>query len=263
MKKIIGKIYRKVHSYIKPQKICLVLCVYNEEKNLPKYLEYIEPHVDFIVALDDGSTDKTKKILKASSKLKYLIERPKKKNIGDWNEVANREELLNKAKELGADWVIALDPDERFEKEFLKNLRSIVESSDQNTVFGLRFRELWDKYDQYRTDGIWGEKVRYCLFPLNREIIYKQGRQKLHFRWYPDSLLGHEFLLDYDMYHLKMILPKERKKRAKLYNSLDPKKKYQAMGYDYLVDEKGLTIAKIPKEHAYDYSSVNEELLKH
>ncbi|MBR5951555.1 MAG: hypothetical protein IKZ87_09035, partial [Actinomycetaceae bacterium] len=193
-------------------------------------------------------------------KLKHLIERPQKNEIGDWNEIDNREELLKKAQELGADWALALDPDERFENNFLANLRHIVETSDKNTVFGLRFRELWDDYDQFRVDGVWGQKQRFCLFPLNHEIVFEAGRQKLHWRWYPDSLAGHERLLDYDMYHLKMVTPQARVKRAEHYNSLDPEKQYQAIGYDYLVDEEGLSLQKVSTVHAYDYESINPEL---
>ena len=253
------KIPRKIHSIVKPKKICLALCVYNEEANLPLYLKHIEPYVDFIVALDDGSTDNTKEVLKSSKKLKKLIENPRKEEINEWNELENREKLLAAAKNNGADWIIALDPDERFEKNFLKSLRKIVESSDQRTVYGLRFRELWDSYDQFRSDGIWGQKVRYCLFPINHNIRYKNRNQKLHHRWYPDDLVGHEFLLDYDMYHLKMINPESRKQRAKLYKILDPEKKYQSIGYDYLIDEKNIRIDKIDPNHGYDVNSINTE----
>ena len=245
-----------------PQKICLVLCVYNEEESIPYCLKHIEPYIDFIVALDDGSTDKSKDVLKTSKKLKYLIEKPEKNEVGEWNETANREELLKKAKELGADWILAVDPDERFEKSFLKNLRSIVESSDKSTVYGLHLRELWDNYDQFRTDGIWGRKINYCLFPLNGDIIYSIRRTKLHHPWYPDYLHGHERIIDYNKYHLKMITPEGRKKRANLYKALDPNNECQSIGYDYLVDENGLEIQKIAPEFEYDYSSLPPVLLK-
>ena len=170
------------------------------------------------------------------------------------NEIS--EELLKKAKELGADWILALDPDERFETRFLQNLRDIVESSDDDTVYGLYFRALWNSYDQFRVDGIWGTRTRYCLFPLNRELVYEVDRKKLHYRWYPDSLLGHEILLDYEMYHLKSVLSEARVKRAALYNSLDPHKIYQSIGYDFLVDEDGMTLQKILPGHEYDYETV-------
>lgn len=251
------KIPRKIHSLLKPKKICLAICVYNEESNLPLYLKHIEPYIDFIVALDDGSTDKTKKILLASKKLKKLIENPRKEQINEWNELENRELLLAAAKDAGADWILALDPDERFEENFLKSLRKIVESSDQETVYGLRFRELWDSYDQFRSDGIWGQKVRYCLFPLKQHVRYKNRSQKLHHRWYPDNLVGHEVLLDYDMYHLKMITSNGRTKRSELYKRLDPNRKYQSIGYDYLIDERNIEIDKINPDHKYNYHSIN------
>ncbi len=257
------KIPRKIKSIIMPKKICLVVCVYNEAARLPQYLKHIEPYVDFIVALDDGSTDDTKDILRASSKVKKIIENPSKKKIDIWDELENRSKILTSAKEMGADWVIALDPDERFEKRFLNSLRKIVESSNQKTVYGLRFRELWGSYDQYRSDGIWGEKKRYCLFPLNGNITYADKEQKLHHRWYPDDLVGHEFLLDYDMYHFKMVLPENRQKRKDLYKRLDPKNKYQTIGYDYLVDEKGLLLSRISEGHEYDSETVDGDIVKY
>lgn len=252
----IRKIAGRIRSVFHHKTICLVTCVYNEERNLPEYLRHIEPYVDFIVMLDDGSTDNTKAILRSSPKLRFLIERPEKTETGSWNETSNREELLKKAKELGADWALALDPDERLEDRFLKNLRSIVETATDDTVFGLRMRALWNSYDHFRTDGIWGNRIQYRLFPLNREIAYRIDRKELHHRWYPDSLLGHETLLDYDLYHLKSILPEARVKRAALYNSLDPQKKYQSIGYDFLVDEQGRKLQKILPGHKYDYTTV-------
>lgn len=252
----IRKIAGRMRSAFRHKTICLVTCVYNEERNLPEYLRHIEPYVDCIVMLDDGSTDNTKAILRSSPKLRCLIERPEKTEIDTWSETSNREELLNKAKELGADWALALDPDERLEDRFLKDLRSIVESSNDDTVYGLRLRALWDSYDQFRIDGIWGNRTQFRLFPLNRDIAYRIDRKELHHHWYPDSLLGHETLLDYDLYHLKSILPEARAKRAALYNSLDPHKKYQSVGYDYLADEQGRKLQKILPGHRYDYTTV-------
>ena len=260
--KAIAKGYRRFQRIFRTKKICLVTCVYNEERNLPDYLRHIEPYVDFIVMLDDGSTDRTKEILRSSPKLRFLIERPEKKEIGEWNETANHEVLLKKVRDLGADWVLVVDPDERLDSSFLRDLHEIVDLSDDNTVYGLRLRALWNGYDQFRVDGIWGDRIQYRLFPVNHEIVYAINRKKLHHRWYPDSLLGHEAILDYDLYHLKTIMPEARAKRAALYNSLDPHKVYQSIGYDFMTDEQGLTLQKILPEHQYDYSTIPSYILE-
>ena len=49
---------------------------------------------------------------------------------------------------------------------------------------------------------------------------------------------GYSFLsTGFNLYHLKMINPERRAARRDLYSRLDPKQKYQALGYDYLLDE--------------------------
>ena len=57
---------------------------------------------------------------------------------------------------------------------------------------------------------------------------------------------------DINLYHLKMIAPKRRQARRDLYNHLDPERKLQAIGYDYLTDEEGLELENIPVHRFYD-----------
>jgi len=42
-----------------------------------------------------------------------------------------------------------------------------------------------------------------------------------------------------------MIDPEGRRARADLYNRLDPDRKFQAIGYDYLLDEEGIELQPI------------------
>ena len=64
----------------------------------------------------------------------------------------------------------------------------------------------------------------------------------------------------YNLYHLKMLKVEERKKRAELYNKLDPDKKMQPIGYDYLFDNEGMKLKKIGFLSKYDYSLIPEDL---
>jgi len=69
-------------------------------------------------------------------------------------------------------------------------------------------------------------------------------------------------LTDYNLYHLKMLKKAERIKRMKLYNSIDSDKKMQAIGYDYLVDEKDMELQRIPFRKRYDYRLLPIDLKK-
>ena len=88
-----------------------------------------------------------------------------------------------------------------------------------------------------------------------------QYHQEHHIPWHYQELNGKELLLNYNLYHLKMIKQSDREARAALYNKLDPDKKMQPIGYDYLTDESNLKLIKIPKSASYDLSTIPEYYL--
>ena len=80
--------------------------------------------------------------------------------------------------------------------------------------------------------------------------------QEHHFPWHYSELNNREVLLDYNLYHLKMIKKSDRKKRAILYNQLDPHKRMQPIGYDYLTDTTNMQLIKIPQSKKYNYKTI-------
>lgn len=169
-------------------------------------------------------------------------------NNAKWyHEGSVRNGLIEKARKAGADWVLCVDPDERFEKGAGKKIRSLI-NTDDKIIYGFHFRELWEP-KKYRVDGVWGDKTKFILFPL------KDGQRfdnlPLHSNWNPINEDYTRQLTTINIYHLKNIDPRNRADRARLYNELDPKKQLQPIGYDYLRDEKDLKLKRIPIGRGY------------
>jgi len=146
-----------------------------------------------------------------------------------------RRSLIKMAIQKGADWIIAADPDERFEKNAGKKIWKIInDNNNRKRVYGFRFRELW-KPNYYRYDGIWGEKIRYNLFPVLPGQKYMNLR--IHSGWFPINE-DYEFIqTDINLYHLKMIDKKNREDRKNLYKKIDKGNKIQGIGYDYNIKQ--------------------------
>ena len=77
-----------------------------------------------------------------------------------------------------------------------------------------------------------------------------------HIPWHYKEIENKKILLDYNLYHFKMVDKKEREKRKNLYNKIDPNKEMQAIGYDYLTDEENINLVKIPTEKMYDKTTI-------
>ncbi|WP_269929733.1 hypothetical protein [Aminobacter sp. HY435] len=163
------------------------------------------------------------------------------------NEVERRRALIGAARNAGADWILAVDPDERFEGSVSSQISELT-SRKGRIAWGFNFRELYAP-DSYRIDGIWGAKIRYCLFrAFNPSERTDTG---LHDLWYPRNAGFKEMRCGLNLYHLKMIDPGRRAARRDLYSFLDPDRRDQPIGYDYLADETGVRLEPIPQDRQY------------
>lgn len=234
-----------------------VICVTpfrNERRYLPGFLANVAPQVDGIIALDDGSVDGSGDIVAAHpSGLEVIRIAPREPHR--WNELRNRRLLVDAAGRYGAEWVIALDADERLERGFRDRMEQIIAGagSDGPQAYAVTFREMWDAPDQYRMDGVWGRKRSARLFRLRPDHDF--GSRALHGHWAPENSRGPDgafVLADLIVYHLRMIEAADRERRMRRYLALDPDRRWQAVGYEYLVDTTGLVVETLPPGREYE-----------
>ncbi|RRI07939.1 hypothetical protein EH240_01495 [Mesorhizobium tamadayense] len=163
------------------------------------------------------------------------------------SEPQRRHALLCAAYEAGADWILAMDPDERLETAAADRIGQLTSGSRRN-AWGFRLREMYTPAS-YRVDGVWGQKMQHRLFPACRPDLHRS--QGLHGAWFPEDLRFKLRDSGLNLYHLKMIEPKRRAARRDLYNHLDPDRRLQQIGYDYLADESEAVLEVIPAGRDY------------
>jgi GT2 family glycosyltransferase len=216
----------------------------DELRYLPGLFENLAPHVDGVVALDDGSTD---------GSAEYVAGRPEVLELlpglgGGWDEASNRERLIRAAWEHGADWLYGIDADERVERHFRARAERILAraEADGESAFYVRLRELWDAPDRVRVDGVWSRKLKACLFRARRDHAF--DRREFHGHWAPrnDREDDRFPIADLLVYHLRMVHADDRAARRARYEALDPEARWQSIGYAYLTSAEELVTAPLP-----------------
>ena len=233
-------------------RILALLAVRDDVDYLPGYLESVGPQVDGIVALDDGSTDGSAELLAAASEVVELIRVPASRPA--WDETGNYRRLVDAAVRLGGEWAVCLDADERVEREFRARLERVIARGRRLGLraYQVRLRELWDSPDQFRVDGIWGQKTRARIFRLSPDATVDPT--PLHGLKVPVGSAGYHRcpLADLEVYHLRMITPDSRAARRARYERADPESRWQPIGYAYLTDAAGLELRAIDPARGYD-----------
>lgn len=163
------------------------------------------------------------------------------------NELQRRRALLQTAIEIGADWALAVDPDERFETRLAGRIGALLDPGRADS-YSFALRELF-RPDAYRSDGVWGRKRQARLLSLAHGLTAPEGH--LHTSWAGFIPGTRHVATPYNLYHLKMITAERRQGRAALYNHLDPGRQSQAIGYDYLADDRGIRLTRIPRRRRY------------
>jgi hypothetical protein len=234
-----------------PRRRVLALVPFRDEMRfLPGFFANVAPHVDGIVALDDGSTDGSGTYAASQPPVLELLTIEPGAH-GENEDAILRRRLVEAAWEHGADWLLGIDADERLETGFRERMERELDRADETGADALwvPFKELYAP-DRVRVDGVWGTKHKACLFRSSRDHVFDERR--MHGRW--ASLREPEAswpAADLRLYHLRMIEPADRVARAELYRRLDPDRRWQPIGYDYLLDEDGMELAPLEPGRGY------------
>lgn len=233
-------------------RLLAVTAVRDEARSLPGLLRNLAPQVDGIVALDDGSCDGSLRLLEECPRVLQVLRNPPRRP--GWDEPGDFQRLVAAALVHGAEWLIAVDADERLERDFRARAERVIRRGGRLGLraFQVRIRELWDAPDRYRADGIWGLKwaprffralpgLQFDARPLHAAKAPRQGK-----------VFGVFPLADLYIYHLRMLRPEDREARRRRYEALDPHALCQpVMGYEYLTDERGLRLRAVPRQRGF------------
>jgi hypothetical protein len=174
-------------------------------------------------------------------------------NLG-WEDYTTRLTLLARAAAHKCDWVLWLDDDEtlvgRYSGDPLlrEKLLAVINDSVERGCEIITFdkREMWTP-THYRTDGVWGEKNKVVLQknPFALESVHWRGSHLEQLHYYPLQVADTVHREDCRLLHWGMSTPELRQARYKKYKSLHDPTNNRGYGYDYLVNEDGLTLEKL------------------
>lgn len=229
-----------------------LLPFHNEMRFLPGFFENVPPQVDGLIGLDDRSTDGSDEYVSAQSSVIELLH-TSADGTGSWRDRENHRLLTQAAWRHGADWLLGIDADERLEDGFRRRALGYITAAQHSgaSAYRLHFRELWDEPDAYRVDGVWGRKGKAAFFQARPDHVFDQ--RELHGHWAPLNDYPTEDFPQADLviYHLRMLKPEDREARRLRYKTLDPDCRWQAVGYDYMTDVRGLLLEKLPAGRGY------------
>jgi glycosyltransferase involved in cell wall biosynthesis len=130
-------------------KLIALLAVKNEEWILPAYLSSVAPLVDDIVAMDDGSSDGSRRLLEQAGA--HVIDNTVTVESG-YAEKAIRVGLLHAGRARGGTHFLSLDADEALTAPARSGLRSAISDLGPGQKLALRWLTLWKDPQRFR-DG--------------------------------------------------------------------------------------------------------------
>ncbi len=233
-------------------RLIALLAVRDDARFLPGLFENLRGQVDAVVALDDGSSDDSEAILAAQPLVVDVL--PFERDGERWSDALNHRRLIEAAWEHEPDWLLGIDADERVERHFRRRAERVFKQArrDGLSAYRVTFRELWDRPDQVRADGLFGHKSKACLF-RSLPGAHEFDERELHSHWAPlnHAVDGDFPPADLILYHLRMLHEADRRARQARYERLDPDRRLQAIGYDYMTQADGLQLEPLAAGRDY------------
>lgn len=210
----------------------LVICQsWNEEELMSGFLEDMAKYFDGIILLDDGSTDKTWEL---ANHEKILLKVKKKREC--FNDLENRNILLDLASFFKSEWFCFVDIDERFDERFADFGAFENDPNIEVVVFKEVF--LWGNEHTYKGGVPYSHKGIRKIGRMFRNIGHSHIitlKKKLHFIACPHfrNKIFYSKILLKDYGSLKK---DKRLKKYQMYIQEDKAK--DIPDYEYLLDDK-------------------------
>ena len=112
--------------------------IFNEETHLEGVLGSVRRHAEHILAINDGSTDRTAEILADQSDI-HVITHPENRGYGK-----SLADAFDFARRGGYDWLITIDCDEQHEASFIPKFLERIRRDDADLVSGTRYPQGHD-----------------------------------------------------------------------------------------------------------------------
>lgn len=227
------------------QKLIAVYRIANCEQYIAASMMKTSKFADEIICLFARSQDRTKEIALGFPKVTAWEEWTEPDHPFD--EQAERNWLLQKAIERGADWVISIDGDEIYEDKFIGMMPRLLHNPNPHIVgYWCNWRTIWKRdggQEYYRADSTFGAFQNYRFFKVLPGMEIKPNSNIYNHHCGSAPLIPRESLqwLNVRVKHLGYDSEEQRKRKYEFYRKADPRPVLSDVGtndYHHLIDEK-------------------------
>ena len=204
--------------------LTVLLPVRNAERLLPGWLASVGSYADAVVALDDGSTDRTRMILEGHPLVTTVLTNPVRSSYHGWDDLENRQRLVDAARDGGARWVLFLDADEHIDHPDGQALRRFLETEAQpGFAYGLEVFRMVNDEHHYDPLALWVFRLFSAL-----DAATPLGSQRLHFVPVPSGIPRQRWLFtSIRIQHSGSLTASHRRARFDKYRQADPDNDFQ------------------------------------
>jgi glycosyltransferase involved in cell wall biosynthesis len=194
-----------------------IMRVKNEARWIERSIHSILPVCDRVLVFDDHSEDGTAdlaydvdfKVLVADSPFSGL------------DEVRDKNHLLDWASTFSPDWLLCIDGDEMLAPASVPILKQALEGGSR--CISMRIPYLWDREDQIRVDGVYGEFRRHSAFRPSKRRYSSSQAGGFHCGNVPIANRASTLTLDtIELMHFGYMHAEDRARKYAWYNAVDP-----------------------------------------
>jgi len=198
-----------------------ILHIKNEARWIVRVLRAIKPLCSSIFVLDDHSTDRS--ALLCQEEGCTVIPSP----FEGLNESRDVQFIYNQAMQVKPDWIVAVDGDEELERGGVEKIQAAITSAPTDvSAFKLRIVYLWDRVNQQRVDGVYGNYHRRRVYRALPQLPFAGDGtgSNLHCGsiGHIKTPSGREVTLDVRLLHYGYLHKEDRIVKWKWHNQVEP-----------------------------------------